>query len=688
MTITHTRIAQTSKEAQKEYKKKSHGTYIPQGQMRQLERGVVLDERAAKYREQERRKRLAKQKREEKERKEQAIRKQLGVGLATQLIGYSHTQARMKSGMEAFLGFRKKKEEEEKEKERETNKQLEDLAEELDKEPWDNEDEVGAVVDLAIGTPEKPKANPEVQLFDEVGMVLDLATVPPELPKANAEDQLFDEDLDDDALLEAHDTFVSDSPEKAREIPPIPTPTPVRVSAPTKNIISPQKQSPIKEGVDFTRLHGPINKVIENSLAALPEPLIELLSVDTSMNTPKWEPSASLLHKLNPLGLPPHRLRIKIGCTLTVLRDLNCSSQISKSSHLRVLRLHNERLECLVLDGQLEGTKTILTRFPFTANYRNDEQCPFRRMQYPVRVATDFHYPGAVQSDKEPRFKQPLKSAPPTNPIRSFKKPPISATAIKPNMNPNPIFKRPNLPASKTRAATPVLKPTEQASVPIDLDIFDFLDSATQISRDLSSDDTPSSPSKPFSNRFDLKAPAVQEPVRECSFDMDDLDFSTDDLEDILEPKTSPKSIDGHQPPRQIGTTVAAPGQPPPSSTRPMKSPGQTGAPNKTQTPRMAPPPLNSKRKADSPLAQPPPKRLPARPPSHMGSERPFICSVTKPEPTMARGSSDTCLSFSKPTYQPPPPQSYPSFSEFGLSTQEAVSFFDDDEFSSPTISV
>ena len=129
MTARPTRIAQTSKEAQREYKK--NGARIPEGQLRQLERAVVLDERAARHREQEQRKRIAKQKREEKDRKEKAARKQLGVGLATQLAGYSHTQANMKSGMEAFLGFRKRREEEERQKDQDIHA--------VEKEEWQAE---------------------------------------------------------------------------------------------------------------------------------------------------------------------------------------------------------------------------------------------------------------------------------------------------------------------------------------------------------------------------------------------------------------------------------------------------------------------------------------------------------------------------------------------------------------------
>ncbi|OCL07399.1 hypothetical protein AOQ84DRAFT_276993, partial [Glonium stellatum] len=94
-----------------------------------------------------------------------------------------------------------------------------------------------------------------------------------------------------------------------------------------------------------------------------------------------------LLHRLKPPGLPLHRLRIKVGCTVILLASLKSNIQISEKSHLRILRIAKERLECVVLDGQLEGTKSILTRVPFSARYRNEDQYSFIRSQFPVRVS-------------------------------------------------------------------------------------------------------------------------------------------------------------------------------------------------------------------------------------------------------------------------------------------------------------
>ncbi|RYO49076.1 hypothetical protein AA0116_g12272 [Alternaria tenuissima] len=294
MAPTPHRIAQTSTELKKLAKK--NGPRLNERQQKQFEREAELEQRAARARKAEESRKAAKKKREEKEAKEARARQQIGVGLATQLAGYSHTQAQLKNGMEAFLGLSRKKEEEKRKKNLELTKKLEEIAEQMEKEPWDDDDEEDTVVDLPETT-------------------------------ASSGQQWADDDLDDDTLLEAHDMVMSDPVEElqpvvkpSESVAPI-APAPPAVVQPLVPVHpialaplaapSPPRQ-PISAQDDrkFARTHGPINKAIEAALDKLPEPLIELLSHDLSLKTPDWDPSLGLLHKLNPVGLPPHRFKL------------------------------------------------------------------------------------------------------------------------------------------------------------------------------------------------------------------------------------------------------------------------------------------------------------------------------------------------------------------------------------------
>jgi hypothetical protein len=106
MQTTH--IKTTLRKAKADFKKQ--GPRIPEHQIKKHERAAELEQRAAEAREREKKRKQAKRKRDEKDQKEREAKRRNGIGLATQLAGYSHTQKQMKSGMEAFIGKGKAKE--------------------------------------------------------------------------------------------------------------------------------------------------------------------------------------------------------------------------------------------------------------------------------------------------------------------------------------------------------------------------------------------------------------------------------------------------------------------------------------------------------------------------------------------------------------------------------------------------
>lgn len=614
MTTRPTRIAQTSTEAKKLHKR--NGLAIPERQRRQLERAAELEERAARLRDQEERRKAAKKKREEREKKERESRKHNGVGLATQLIGYSHTQAQMKNGMEAFLGLKKRRED--RKEDLEISEQLEAMVEEVAKEPWDD---------------------------DEVGDAFDL-------PMLNS-DQWIDDDLDDDTLLEVHDLITSDPIEETKGTP--------KSQAKTADLVVPDvhENATSKADADFVRLHGPVNKVIEDILRKLPEPLIELLSRDISTDTINWDPAPSLLHKLNPAGLPPHRLRVKVGCVVTLLRDLNSSSQLSRSQNLQVLRVETERLECMVLDGQLEGTKTFLTKVTFSANHRNDERFAFQRIQFPVRVSKDVS-PRPISSDM-PRssFKLPSVSGVPHRPTNAVQKSIPAISKMKSSPTPNPSFKLPGVPASKTKPTVPPKAFTKPINSVLD-GWDDFLDSGTQIARELSSE--PSSPVKPLPVARATSSSFMSNALPPLS--TQDFEFSLEDLEDSpqTEPMANPATSNTIVKKSEDGPTNG----PAKHSKDSLRLAGQQGLEiqpkaSAPQSPRQA----SLKRKSlpvPGSNALPIPKRMAVQP---------------------ALSKATTKLGI------PTAPKPVTSFSELGVSTQEVASFFDDDEemtFGTPPI--
>jgi hypothetical protein len=658
MTTRPIRIAQTSTEVKKLYKQ--NGSVPSERQQRQLERAASLEKRAVGLREREERGKVNRKKREERERKEAASRRINGVGMATQMIGYSHTQAQLKKGMEAFLGYKKRSEHDRQKRELEVAKQLEAAVEEVSKEPWDDD------TDDTFDIPE---------------------------PSTRVADQFMDDDLDDETLRELHDQVVmSDPVEEPTEAPQPPNIASSASVAPSLKMLDPPK-----EDIDFLRLHGPVNKMIESLLEKSSEPLTELLSHDCSIDPAAWDPSPALLHKLNPPGLPPHRLRVKVGCAVTLLRDLNSSSQLSKSQHLQILRAEQERLECLVLDGQLQGTKTFLTKVSFAAKYRNEDNFPFQRIQFPIQVSKDFVVPVQTRKPSVSGFKKPTPSGQTLQSSNSSSKRPKPTPKAISQSNRNPSFKLPGLPASKSKPI-PTSKPTLPPPLP-GLDGWDdFLDTASQIARDLSSES--SSPCKAPSSLKPAVVPVttIFSPLPPLS--TQDFDFSLEDLDNSpVLPREDSKdlAIQSHKcgaAVPQVGRPYKMPPQPSKAMDTGLRQPSKVIVPTPRPHNQLAP-----KRKcpedSDQALIFAVPKKravaaLTRRDSTHheKRTQSPSTGPKQACNTVFTKSVSETGA---KRSVGNPQTISMPSFSEFGLSTQEANSFFDDDDdlaYGSPPIAV
>jgi hypothetical protein len=94
MPPTHT--ATTSKRAKASFKK--NGPRLPEHEMRSIERGAILDRRAEELKARDAKRKRARDKLRAKEAREREGRRKVGLGLATQLVGFSHSQRGMKVG--------------------------------------------------------------------------------------------------------------------------------------------------------------------------------------------------------------------------------------------------------------------------------------------------------------------------------------------------------------------------------------------------------------------------------------------------------------------------------------------------------------------------------------------------------------------------------------------------------------
>ncbi|XP_016162509.1 ATP-dependent DNA helicase PIF1-like [Arachis ipaensis] len=96
--------------------------------------------------------------------------------------------------------------------------------------------------------------------------------------------------------------------------------------------------------------------------------------------------SPELLNSINCFGLPPHKLILKVGVLVMLLRNIDQSSGLCNGTRLQVRKLENHVIECEVLTGNNVGHIALIPRMNIVPT---NETIPvrFQRRQFPIIVS-------------------------------------------------------------------------------------------------------------------------------------------------------------------------------------------------------------------------------------------------------------------------------------------------------------
>eukprot|EP00798_Chlamydomonas_sp_ICE-L_P018284 gene18284-24740_t len=93
------------------------------------------------------------------------------------------------------------------------------------------------------------------------------------------------------------------------------------------------------------------------------------------------------LNSLDPQGLPPHELKLKVGCPIILLRNLNPRKGLANGTRLIVEELRNQLIVAKIVTGSHAGETVCIPRIPLTSSDSKQNPIIFTRRQFPIRPA-------------------------------------------------------------------------------------------------------------------------------------------------------------------------------------------------------------------------------------------------------------------------------------------------------------
>jgi ATP-dependent DNA helicase PIF1 len=103
-----------------------------------------------------------------------------------------------------------------------------------------------------------------------------------------------------------------------------------------------------------------------------------VVAADEVVNFPQ-----KFLNSLDQAGLPPHRLSLKVGSRIILLRNLD-PPKLCNGTRLYVKKMLANAIEATILTGKGEGETVSISRIPLIPK---DHPFTFKRLQFLVRLA-------------------------------------------------------------------------------------------------------------------------------------------------------------------------------------------------------------------------------------------------------------------------------------------------------------
>lgn len=93
------------------------------------------------------------------------------------------------------------------------------------------------------------------------------------------------------------------------------------------------------------------------------------------------------VNELQPAGMPPHKLELKIGCIVMVLRNIYPARGFCNGTRCKVIDIQPGWLVLEIISGQFKGEQTAIPKIKLNSSVSRKSLFTFSRRQFPGKLA-------------------------------------------------------------------------------------------------------------------------------------------------------------------------------------------------------------------------------------------------------------------------------------------------------------
>ncbi|XP_050675973.1 uncharacterized protein LOC126972914 [Leptidea sinapis] len=127
-----------------------------------------------------------------------------------------------------------------------------------------------------------------------------------------------------------------------------------------------------------------VGQINEQIMSRVEGDIVEFLSVDTVMDTEQVTSyPVEFLNSLELSGVPSHKLRLKVGVPVLLMRNLD-APRLCNGTRLQVTHLGRNIVKAIIMTGMAKGENVLIPRIPIIPT---DLPFQFKRLQFPLKIA-------------------------------------------------------------------------------------------------------------------------------------------------------------------------------------------------------------------------------------------------------------------------------------------------------------